>query len=183
MSLSLTDQLAGQLLGKHIGPQPTEAYDKPMNIVFASNGVFRVAKTPVALFKSKVADIPATANIPGVGRMEEGPELLIPKIPLKYLIQVLSFYRDVHKKDGTEASTLFFWNHNNVKLPTHYQPTAAQTRLNQPGDEVKGLSEDGQLVIYCPQQVNSGSLSEFHEDGMVNYLREHCQGLCEIHSH
>jgi hypothetical protein len=86
---------------------------------------------------------------------------------------VLTFYRDVYDKDKTEASALFFWNHDNVNLPTEYTDKS----------EVKGLIQDGQLIIYCPQQKNSGTLSEFGEDGMVNYLREHCTPLCETHSH
>lgn len=172
-NLDLTAMLAGQLVGHHFGPQAPEAYDKPTNIVVARNGVFRVVKTPIALFNVKLADIPADKAIPGIGEMTEGPQLLIPKIPLKYLIMILTFYRDVHTKDGTEASALFFWNHNEEELPTEYTD-------NTP---VKGMIQDGQLIIYCPQQKNSGSLSEFHQDGMVNYLREHCTPLCETHSH
>lgn len=183
MVLSLTNQLAGQLVGKHFAPVAPDAYEKPVNLVVASNGIFRVVKTPVALFISKTQEIPADNRIPGLSPMEEGPELLIPKIPLKYLLQVLSFYRDVHRQDKTEASLLFFWNHNNVPLPTHYEATPAQTRLGQQGDRVQGLTQDGQLVIYCPQQTNTSGLSEFHEDGMVTYLRENCSGLCETHSH
>jgi hypothetical protein len=171
--LSLTEILAAQAQGRFFGPQPPEAYDKPTNIVVAGNGIFRVVKTPVALFKVKTGDIPAASKIPGLADMDEVPELLIPKIPLKYLTMVLTFYRDVHAKDGTEASALFFWNHNNENLPTKYSDDT----------DVKGLIEDGQLIVYCPQQKNSGTLSEFGEDGMVNYLREHCTPLCETHSH
>jgi hypothetical protein len=182
-NLDLTAMLAGQLVGHHFGPQAPEAYDKPTNIVLARNGVFRVVKTPIALFNVKVADIPSDKAIPGIGEMTEGPQLLIPKIPLKYLIMILTFYRDVHAKDKTEASALFFWNHNEEELPTHYEATQLQKNRGEDGDEIKGLIQDGQLIIYCPQQKNSGSLSEFHEDGMVNYLREHCTPLCETHSH
>jgi hypothetical protein len=171
MSLDLTAILAAQAQGRFFGPQPPEAYEKPTNIVVAGNGIFRVVKTPVGLFKVKIED--TKVAIPGLGHMEEGPELLIPKIPLKYLIMVLTFYRDVHKKDGTEASALFFWNHNSEALPSKYSDNT----------DVKGLIQDGQLIIYCPQQKNSGTLSEFGEDGMVNYLREHCTPLCETHSH
>lgn len=171
--LDLTAMLAAQTQGRFFGPQPPEAYDKPTNIVVAGNGIFRVVKTPVALFKTKLSDIPAGSAIPGLANMEEGPELLIPKIPLKYLIMVLTFYRDVHTKDKTEASVLFFWNHNEEELPVKYSDNT----------DVKGLIEDGQLIVYCPTQKNSSGLSEFGEDGMVNYLREHCTPLCETHSH
>ena len=181
--LDLTALLAAQTQGRFFGPQPHEAYDKPTNIVVAGNGIFRVVKTPTALFKAKLTDIPAANKIPGLGEMEEGPELLVPKIPLKYLIMALTWYRDVYDQDKTEASILFFWNHDNVALPSHYSPTEAQAKLGLQGDEVKGLIEDGQLVVYCPQQKNSGTLSEFGDDGMVDYLREHCTPLVETHSH
>lgn len=181
--LDLTAMLAAQTQGRHFGPQAPEAYDKPTNIVVAGNGVFRVVKTPVALFTTKLTDIPAASRIPGLADMKEGPELLIPKIPLKYLIMVLTWYKDVHKKDGTEASILFFWNHSNEPVPTHWEPTQAQRNLGIQGDPIKGLVEDGQLIIYCPTQKNSGSLSEFHEDTLVPYLRENFTPLCETHSH
>ena len=171
--LDLTAMLAAQTQGRFFGPQPPEAYDKPTNIVVAGNGIFRVVKTPVALFKAKLSDIPAGSAIPGLANMEEGPELLIPKIPLKYLIMVLTFYRDVYTKDKTEASVLFFWNHNNEELPDKYDDNT----------DVKGLIVDGQLIVYCPKQKNSSGLSEFGDDGMVNYLRENCTPLCESHSH
>ena len=181
--LDLTAALAAQMQGNHFGPQAPESYDKPTNIVVARNGVFRVAKTPTALFKVKIAETMKDQAIPGVGAMEEGPELIVPKIPLKYWIMALTWYQDVYEKDKTEASVLFFWNHNEVALPTHYSPTKAQENAGLPGDPVKGVIEDGQLIVYCPQQKNSGTLSEFHEDGMVNWLRENTTPFCETHSH
>lgn len=171
--MDLTALLAAQTQGRFFGPQAPDAYDKPTNIVVAGNGIFRVVKTPVAMFKTKIQDIPAANRLPGLPDMEEGPELLVPKIPMKYWIMALTWYQDVHAKDKTEASVLFFWNHDSVDLPTKYEDNT----------DVKGLVQDGQLVIYCPQQKNSGTLSEFHEDGMVNYLREHCALLMETHSH
>lgn len=179
--LSLTELLAAQTQGRFFGPQPPEAYEKPTNIVVAGNGIFRVVKTPIALFKVKIED--TKTPIPGLKDMEEGPELLIPKIPVKYLTMILTFYRDVHAKDKTEASALFFWNHNDVELPTNYEPTTYQKNRGESGDPVKGIIQDGKLIVYCPQQKNSSGLSEFGDDGMVNYLREHCTPLCETHSH
>lgn len=176
--------LAGQLVGHHIGPQDPDKYDKPTNIVTARNGIFKVVKTPVALFKTQIAKMEKDSVVPGAGEMEEGVELLVPKIPFKYWLQVLQFYRDVHEKDGTEASVIFFWNTNNVDVPTHYNPSELQKKqgLTQ-GDEIKGLVVDEQLVIYCPRQKNSAGLSEFGHDGMVDWLRENTTPLLETHSH
>lgn len=181
--LDLTAMLAAQMQGNHFGPQDPESYDKPTNIVVAGNGVFRVVKTPTALFKTKIASTETGHTIPGVPTMEEGPELLVPKIPLKYLIMMLTWYRDVYDKDRTEASTLFFWNHNEVELPSHYAPVTIAEKNAGIGAEVKGVIEDGQLIVYCPQQKNSGTLSEFHQDGMVNWLRENTTPFAEFHSH
>jgi Prokaryotic homologs of the JAB domain len=181
----LLAQLAAQMVGHFWGPQAPEAYDKPQNYVTASNGIFRVEKTPIALFVTKVSEIDEKkTKIPGLGAMQEGPQLLVPKIPYKYLIMALSWYRDVHTQDKTEASVLFFWNTHNKTLPTHWEPTEAQKKQGvTQGNPINGLIQDGQLVIYCPVQKNSGTLSEFHADNMVKYLREELDLLCETHSH
>lgn len=177
---ALKAQMNAQLIGHHFGPQEDpEAYNKPTNIVTASNGVFRVVKTPVAMFKTQLAEntkIGKTQNkhsIPGVSAMEEGVELTVPKIPFKYWLQVFNFYKDVDTKDKTEASVLFFWNTNDEQIPTQYTDNTA----------VKGLTEDGKLIVYCPRQKNSGGLSEFGHDGMVNWLRQNTTPLIETHSH
>lgn len=167
--------LAQQLVGYHNGPQDPAKYDeKPTNIVFAKNGTFRVVKTATALFKAQVGEYKTpSVDVPGLEAMTAGAELLIPKIPFKYLNMILSFYRDVNTQDRTEASVLFFWNKDNIELPETYEG----------GEPIKGLLTDGQLVIYCPKQVNSGTLSEFHQDTMVPWLRENMALLCETHSH
>lgn len=170
---ALTMQLARQSTGYHFGPQQTEEYDKNTNIVVAKNGVFRVVKTAIAVFTTKIADMTQGYVVPGLPEMKEGVELLIPKIPFKYWLQPLAWYRDVHKKDGTEASILFFWNHNNEAIPTEYDNNT----------KVNGVTEDGQLIMYCPQQKNSAGLSEFHNDGMIKWLRENTTPLLETHSH
>lgn len=177
---ALRAKMAGQTMAYHMGPQTAEVYaQKPTNYVTAGNGVFRVIQKDIGAFVTKVAD----GKIPGFPDMEEGVHLQIPKIPYKYWLQVLSFYKDVNAKDGTEASVLFFWNTNNVTLPTHYDPTPAQAAKGELGPEVKGLTQDGQLIIYCPVQKNSGSLSDFTKDSFVDYLRLHTAQLCETHSH
>lgn len=171
-SLNLTNLLAGQVTGYSVANEQYNTENlKKINYVTAANGLFRVEKTPIAIFKSQVEKFEKL--IPGLEVMEAGPELLIPKIPFKYLQMALSFYRDVNDKDKTEASLLFFWNSNNKVLPEKYSD----------GTDVKGLLEDGQLVIYVPRQRNSKTLSEFHMDPMVDWLRDNLTMLCESHSH
>ena len=160
----LSDSLAKLFGVQHtIGLPTDEQMDKGIVFAVCGNGVFRVEKTPVAIFKSEVG---GKITIPGLPDMSTEPVLLIPKIPIKYWQMVLTFFRDVYKKDKTEASVLFFWNHDNIELP-----------------EQKGLLVDGQLVIYCPKQVNESGLSEFKDDTFVNELRSKCTPLLEVHSH
>lgn len=171
-TLNLTNLLAEQMTGYLMYDEKFNAEQlKKINYVTAANGLFRVEKTPVAIYKSIVEKY--KKPIPGLRVMTEGPELLIPKIPFKYLQMALSWYRDVNNKDKTEASLLFFWNKDNVTLPQKYSDDT----------EVKGLLNDGQLVIYVPRQKNSSTLSEFHMDPVVAWLRENLALLCETHSH
>lgn len=181
LALSLEQQLAAQLTGylqyKGEGLENLDL-SKKLNFVTASNGVFRIEKTPISIFITQVQEFGKNVSIPGLSPLEEGVQLLIPKIPFKYWLQVLSFYKDVYNRDKTEASVLFFWNHDNVSLPQFFQ---AQGTI--PEKPIEGLVEDGQLVIYCPIQKNSSGLSDFKDDGMVHWLRQNCTPLCETHSH
>jgi hypothetical protein len=180
--LDLSIQLAAQLVDHHVGPQTT--YTKETNIVTARNGIFRVIKTPVAILKTQIAKMEKDIVVPGAAEMTEGAELLVPKIPFKYWLMVLKYYRDIHKKDGTEASVLYFWNTHNHPVPSHYNASDEDVKAGRTeGAPIKGLTEDGQLIIYCPIQKNSSGLSEFHTDGMVNWLRTHTTPLLETHSH
>lgn len=161
---TLQNMIAAQLTDRKFAPVSADELVKNVTYVTAGNGVFKVVKTPVALFKVKIAD--TAGVIPGLPEMEEGVELLIPKIPFRKIIQALTYYIDINAKDRTEASVLFFWNTNNLPLP-----------------EVPGLTEEGQLVTYCPVQKNSGALSNFTMDTTVPWLRENMSLLLETHSH
>ncbi|AFQ30310.1 hypothetical protein P4493_10480 [Bacillus thuringiensis] len=172
MTLNLTNLLASQVTGylAYNDHYNTDTLKK-INYVTAANGLFRVEKTPIAIFKVKVQEY--KKPIPGLKTMEEGPELIAPKIPFKFLQMALSFYLDVYEKDKTEASLLFFWNKDNKRLPEVYSD-------NSP---VKGLISEGELVVYVPRQENQGGLSEFHKDPVVDWLRTNLCILCETHSH
>lgn len=180
-TLELADIIAGQLVdhkslkyGQELTP---EFLEKEVTFVNASNGLFKVTKKPTGLF---IEELQAYSQpVTGLAPVEKGVKLSVPKIPAKYLIQILSWYRDVNTRDRTEASNLFFINHNNVQPPTHY----VDPKTGQPTSEVKGLTIDGQLVLYTPRQTNSGTLSEFGDDPMVDWLRENMAIYLEIHSH
>lgn len=180
-TLELADIIAAQLVDhKHLKYGETltpEMLDKEVTYINASNGLFKVTKKPIGLFveEMQIYETPVT----GLAPLEKGVKLSVPKIPGKYAVQFLSWYRDVNTRDRTEASNLVFWNHNNVEPPTHY----VDAKTGEPSSEVKGLTIDGQLVIYTPRQTNSGTLSEFGDDPMVNWLRENMSIYLEIHSH
>lgn len=170
---ALTLQFARQSIGFHFG-LPVEAdMEKDNNIIVGKNGIFRVVRTPVATLTTQIAKMETGYTVPGLQDLVQGVELKVPKIPFKYWLMCLSFYKDVHKKDATEASVLFFWNHTGGEVCKFYED----------GAPVKGLIEDGNLIVYCPVQKNQGGLSEFHEDGMVDWLRENTTPLLETHSH
>lgn len=176
MQQALLASIEAQLVGRTMLLQGQTLLDdgileKEITNVVASNGLFKVTKKPIGLFIEKLQEF--DKEIAGFARVEEGVQLTIPKIPGKYLIQILSWYRDVERRDHTEASNLFFWNHNNVDIPTKYTDNT----------DVKGVTVDGQLVIYTPRQVNTGTLSKFGNDGMVNWFRQNMALLAEWHSH
>lgn len=158
-----------------IAPVDYAAITKPIASVTAGNGMFRVRKTPVAAFISCTEEFSPEEQHHDIPFMEPGVILLVDKIPYKYLIQSLTFYRDVYEKDMTEAATLMFWNHKDIVLPTHY-PDA-------PLEEIPGLVVDGKLIIYCPKQLNDGALTSFRHDSFVDWLRKNTTPFVELHSH
>lgn len=160
----LDRMIAAQLTDRQFAPITPEGLTKNVTYVTAANGIFKVVKTAFALFTVKLTDTENT--VPGLPAMEEGVQLLIPKIPFKTILQALSFYKDVNTKDKTEVSSLYFWNHNNIDLP-----------------DIPGLQSEGQLVTYVPVQENTATLSEFGDDNWVSWLRENLSVLLELHSH
>lgn len=167
----IAEQVTDRVFAKKTIDELIPTLEKEVTYVSASNGLFKVTKKPIGLFIEQLQAF--EAKVPGVGPLEAGVHLTVPKIPAKYLIKILSWYRDVNTRDHTEASNLFFWNHNNIELPTQYTD-------NTP---IKGLEVDGQLVMYCPKQTNSSTLSEFGADSMVKWLRDNMSLYLEIHSH
>lgn len=164
VSPELQEMVYAQLTDKQFAPISYEGLIKPVTYVTARNGLFKVTKTPIGLFKEKLQSF--DSPVYGVGEMDEGVDLVIPKIPFHVIIEALSFYKDVHTKDKTEVSSLYFWNHNNIRL-----------------EKRPGLRVDGQLITYVPIQKNSGTLSEFGDDDFVAWLRENTAILLEMHSH
>lgn len=161
--------VAAATTDRKIAPVAAEEYTKPVTYVTASNGLFKVRKTDIALYIEEVESF--QSEIPGIDKMEAGVQLLIPKIPASVMIELLSYYRAVNRRDKTECSVLLFWNTNNIEIP------------DIPG--VKTYSgEFEKLVAYCPVQTNSAALSDFTEDiEQVDWFRTNMAPVCESHSH
>src|SRR5574344_344605 len=94
--LSLEDIIARQLADYKHAPVSYEDLTKPVTYVTASNGIFRIVKTDVALFITLHKEFEET--ISGLPIMEEKVELLIPKIPFRHIVKALTFFRDVYAK-------------------------------------------------------------------------------------
>lgn len=163
-SLTIEEILASQLTDRRYAPVTADELSDKITYVTAGNGLFRVVKTPVAVFTTQINN--NKMSVPGLPDMKEGVELLIPKIPFKHIIKALTFYRDVNKQDKTEAATLYFWNHNDLPLP-----------------QIPGVEAEGKLVTYCPKQVNSSALTSFGDDPDLKWFRENLSLLLELHSH
>jgi hypothetical protein len=170
---ALTESLAKQSTGYFFGMPEAEEIEKMNNIVVARNGIFRVVNTKIATFTTQIGTMKDGYHVGGYMDMKEDVTLHVPRIPFSIWLKCLSWYKDIHAKDGTEASLLFFWNHNDEVVPTQYDNNQA----------VHGVTEEGKFIMYCPQQTNSSGLSEFHADGMVKWLRENTTPLLETHSH
>lgn len=160
----LQNFFARQLADYKYAPVAIDDYVKPITFVTASNGVFRVVKTDVAIYKTFHKEV--ENKIVGLEEMEEGVELLIPKIPFRHILRALTFFRDVLDKDRTESSLLFFWNTDDKELPA-----------------APGFFVEGKLVAYCPVQENQYSLTDFTKDTVLPWLRSELGLLLELHSH
>lgn len=114
----------------------------------------------------------------------ENFQLNIPKIPYKYYLMLIDFYRDVNAQYGTEACLLFYWNDDNKEIPADIMELGKN-----------GLIIDGQLIVVCPRQKNSPGLSSFSELGegtyqtntglppVIDWLESNTSCIMETHSH
>lgn len=129
-----------------------------------SNGVMRVNKKIVDFGKANV-------RMDSLGEVEEGVELLIDKIPFKYYVMTLDYFRAIYDKYGTEAGVTFF----------HKTEDTDMEWVRENAGE--GLIEDGDLLVYCPKQRNSPSVHIVEGEEVYEYLRHNALQVVEVHSH
>lgn len=128
------------------------------------NGAFRVNKKIVDFGEARV-------GMNSLGEVEEGVEMKVEKIPFKYYMMVLDYFREIHKLYGTEAGVTFFVKNENTDMDF----------LREKGGE--GLIVDGDLIVYCPKQKNSPSVHIIEGEEVYEYLRLNAYPLVEVHSH
>ena len=125
-----------------------ETFEKPVTYVLAANGAKYVRKAPMGLF---VLD---ALKIPGLEDLAGGMHLDIPKIPFAEICKIYAFFKEVSKKDHTEASALIFYDRD------------AQ-----------------EFITYVPEQYNTAGNSDFTADTRVPELRLEKVPVMELHSH
>lgn len=103
--------------------------------------------------------------------IEEGLELLVPKIPFKYYMMVGDYFRDIYKADGTEAGILFYYKSEKTDMEW----------LKKKGGD--GLIVDGDLIVYCPYQNNTPAIHRIGGEVVYEYLRDNAYPMCWVHSH
>lgn len=135
------------------------------------DGLYRVKHNGVIKTVSKICDV-SKAVLDKNYHVEEGFELLVPKIPFKYYLMCLNYFRDIHTQDRTEAGIIFYRVNENTDM-----------NVLQPYIDEGSLIIDDGLIVYCPLQINSGGLHEIRGETMYEYLRLNSDPYVEVHSH
>ena len=103
--------------------------------------------------------------------VKTGLEVLVPKIPFKYYMQVLDYFREVHRVQGNEAGVTVFYRNERTDM-----------------DKVLELGGDGVIlhddfIIYCPVQENSPAIHIIEGEELYEYLLDNSTQVLELHSH
>lgn len=155
-----------------LGNLQAKDMEKDRNYTFVGDdGLYIAKQNGILKTVSKVTDI-SSHHLNSDLKVKEGFELLVPKIPFKYYMMCLNFFRDIHTKYGTEAGIVFY--RVNEKTDLNYLQTFI--------DEGSMIIDDG-LIIYCPIQKNSYGLHDIKGEEVYEYLRENSDRYVEVHSH
>ena len=91
-----------KLCGYSIG-MPSK-FEKKINYVLAGNGGMEIRENEIGVFSA------VTKKVPGLEPVKEGLHMKLPKIPFAILLQIISFFKDVNMRYGTEAVVQIFWD-------------------------------------------------------------------------
>lgn len=162
--MALTD-----LIRYSIGRPESYEKGKPYFVMY-SDGVYLQRDVGVALVSEKYEEF-NMRSIPGLKKGTEGIVYKLPKVPFKYWLMILDFYKKVNDEDKTEASVHIFYHEGELDIPEEYE------------DYKVGLLREGNWIVYCPQQVNSSTLTSFGEDALYEWFRRNTVKVIETHSH
>lgn len=141
--------LQKQMVGHYIEKIPNKC-NKKVIYLLQGDGLWQIRKNKIGTFNIKMSDV----IVPGLEtNVEEGIELSVPKIPLSLWDTTLSFFKDVQKKQDTEAYLQFFYD-----------------------------SDKEEYILHCPEQmVGKASVKyttspEFESDNMICVMEIHSHG-------
>lgn len=107
------------------------------------------------------------------------------KIPFVFIVEMLNFYKKVHKEVQTEASVHLFYLFGDTKIED--VADIIEQRLGKQQREVflRGTRQYGKFFAYAPLQRNTGVVTIFNMDKVFKELRqmEEVTIVCETHSH
>lgn len=104
---ALINSIAQQTIQYSLGTPPTEN-GKATNIVFQGDAVWEISKNKIGTFTAKKG----TCKLPGLPiSMQPSFQLGLPKIPIKIFAQIIHFFKDVCKADGSEAMAWIYFDH------------------------------------------------------------------------
>lgn len=127
--------LKKMIIGHYIEDIPADC-SKPVSYVMQGDGVWEIRTNNLGKFTTKVAD----CRIPGLLEdMEEGWELNFPAIPMRILVQILSFFRKINDQYDSEVFIQVFWDKNTEEYFAH-----------------------------CPKQTVSGASVKYENDEFIN---------------
>lgn len=152
--------------------EPEKYERKRPYYLMKKDGVYRHTSTGAMLIKDRYIDYKGK-SVPGLVEGSEGVEYMLPKIDFKYWLMILDFYKAVYEQDKTEAAVHIYYTEegSDLEIPLELE------------DYKVGLIRDGNWLVYCPQQRNSGTLTSFGSDELYKWLRENTISVVETHSH
>ncbi|KLA07030.1 hypothetical protein B4086_5506 [Bacillus cereus] len=155
---------------RNIGKAPDYKRSR-IEVEVMDDGIYRSLFNGVTVLTHQAMKYPVKQKM-GAGDGKVGIEMKIPKIPFKYWLMTLDFYKEIYARYRTEASVFFYWNLKDEEIPQ-----------NLYREHKDGILMDGKLLVYCPKQRNTGVLSSFGQDKLLQWLEKHWQCIIETHSH
>lgn len=158
-----------QFLRHGVGEPDVYERNRPYYLM-KKDGVYRHTSTGAMLIKELYTSF-GKVSVPGLQNGSVGVDYILPKIPFKYWLMILDFYKAVYEQDGTEAAVHIYYNEEGKNIPEEMNRYKV------------GLVEDGKWNIYCPQQVSSSTLTSFGDDELYEWFRKNTISVIETHSH